>query len=134
MNDTKQISVLKFALSAVAAVIALNILMRIVFKLNGGSLNVAIGAGVASLIAYWFSQAVGRAPTSQERASFLWLYGGILAFLFISVTLLATVLLATVSKAPTVSGWFIVLIYYLPYPAFAAMLFSEKHFARLLPK
>jgi drug/metabolite transporter (DMT)-like permease len=129
MNDTKQLSVLKFALSAVAAVIALNILMRFVFKLNGGPLNVAIGAGVAGLIAYWFSQAVGRAPTPQERSRFLWLYGGILAFLFLSVTLLASL-----SKTPTVPGLFIVLIYYLPYPAFAAMFFSEKHFARLLPK
>ena len=129
MNDIKELSVLKFALGAVAAVIALNILMRLVFKLHGVSLNVAVAAGVAGLAAYWFWQDVGRSPTPQERPRFLWIYGGILGFLFFFMTLLSSL-----KRTPTVPGLFIVLTYYLPYPAFAAMLFSEKHFARFLSK
>jgi hypothetical protein len=130
-KSTKQVSILKFLLGALVAVIASNLIFRIVFKLVGGSLNVAIGVCVAGFVALWFLKSVGRAPTFQERSRFLWLYAGTIAFLSISEAFWASLNATTNINT---FGLVVGLAYYLPYPLFAAMLFSEKHFSRMLPK
>lgn len=130
MNDAmKSVSVMKFALGALAAVLALNIILRIVFKLEGVPVTIGIAIGVAGLVAGWFAKSINRAPTPQERSRFLWLYGGILALLFF-----ALVFIASLKNTPNTAGLFILFLHYLPYPAFAQMFFSEKNFAKYFNK
>ena len=121
----KPVSVMKFVLGALAAVILLNIIFRVALKFEGVPVTIAIAAGVAGLVAAWFAKSTSRSPTHQERSRFLWLYGGILALLFLSL-----VLLASLKNTPNAAGIFILLLHYLPYPAFAQMFFSEKYFTK----
>jgi hypothetical protein len=129
MEDAKPVSVIKFAFGALAAVLALNLLLRVFLKLEGVPVTLGISISVAGLAAWWFAKSVGRAPTQQERSRFLWLYGGSLALLF-----LAVVLLASLKRSPNAAGLFIFFLHYLPYPAFAQMFFSEKYFKKFSPK
>jgi ABC-type iron transport system FetAB permease component len=91
MNEKiKTVSVTKFVLAALVAVLILNYILRIVFKLEGVPVTLGIAGGVAVLVASWFTNSTSRAPTQQERTRFLWLYSGILAFLFFALVFLAS--------------------------------------------
>ena len=128
-DEMKPVSVKKFVLGALVAVLVLNLILRLFIKLEGVPLTIGIAIGVAVLLAIWFSKSIGRAPTPQERSRFLWSYGGILALLF-----LVLVLLASLKNTPSIAGLFILLLHYLPYPAFAQMFFSDKYFAKYFIK
>lgn len=79
MNDTSSVSVAKFVAAGLAAVLVLNILLRVVFKLPAMPVTMGIAAGVAALLSVWFAKSLGRIPTQRERSVFLWCYGGIIA-------------------------------------------------------
>lgn len=130
MNELiKSISVLKFALGALAGVLVLNFILRVLFKFEGVPVTIAIAAAMAALLAGWFAKSAGRSPTPQERSRLLWLYGGMLALLFV-----ALVLLVSLKHTPNLAGLVILFIHYLPYPAFAQMFFSEKYFTKFVKK
>ena len=130
MNEPiKPVSVLKFALGALAGVLVLNFILRILFKLEGVPITIAIAAAMAALLVGWFAKSTGRSPTPQERTRLLWLYGGMLALLFV-----ALVLLVSLKHTPNLAGLVILLIHYLPYPAFAQLFFSEKYYTKLFQK
>jgi len=131
MNEMiKPVSVTKFTLVALIAVLILNFTLRIVFKLEGFPVTLGIAIGVAFLITRWFAKSANRGPTSQERSRFLWLYGGALALLFFALVMF----LVFQKKSPNIGGLFILLFHYLPYPALAQVYFSEKKCTPYLKK
>jgi peptidoglycan biosynthesis protein MviN/MurJ (putative lipid II flippase) len=118
-------------LGAIAAVAVLNFVFRLIVGLGGIPVTIGVSIGVAGLTAWWMARSLGRDPTPQERSQFLWWYGGILALLFLALVLLAS---ASLKKTPSIGGLIILLLHYLPYPVFAQMFLSEKHFSRFRPK
>jgi peptidoglycan biosynthesis protein MviN/MurJ (putative lipid II flippase) len=122
---------MKFVLGAIAAVIVLNFVFRLMVGLGGIPVTIGVSIGVAALTAWWMARSLGREPTPQERSRFLWWYGGILALLFLVLVLWVS---ASLRKAPSIGGIIILLLHYIPYPAFAQMFLSEKHFSRFRPK
>lgn len=128
MSDVQPVSMTKYVLGALGSVLVLNIVLLAWLRLGvPGIIGIAIG--VPGLVAWWFARTVGRTLLPQERKRFLWLYGGTIAAAYV-----ALVLVASMRGAPTITGLFILFLYYLPYPAFAQMLLADKYVARSLKK
>jgi peptidoglycan biosynthesis protein MviN/MurJ (putative lipid II flippase) len=131
MSDSQPASMMKFVLGALAAVAVLNFVFRLMVGLGGIPVSIGVSIGVAGFTAWWIARSLGRDPTPQERRRFLRWYGGILALLFVVLVLLAS---TAAKKTPSIGGLITLLLHYLPYPAFAQMFLSEKHFSRFRPK
>jgi peptidoglycan biosynthesis protein MviN/MurJ (putative lipid II flippase) len=131
MSDPRPASIAKFVLGAVAAVIVLNFVFRLMVGLGGIPVTIGVSIGVAALTAWWMARSLGREPAPQERSRFLRWYGGVLALLFLALVLWASV---SVGKTPGIGALVILLLHYIPYPVFAQMFLSEKHFSRFRPK
>jgi hypothetical protein len=131
MSDPRPASMTKFVLGAIAAVAVLNFVFRLLVGLGGIPVTIGVSIGVAGLTAWWMARSLERDPTAQERSRFLWWYGGILALLFLALVLLASV---SLKKTPSMDALIILLLHYLPYPVFAQMFLSEKHFSRFRPR
>jgi hypothetical protein len=129
MDEGTPVSVARFVAGALATALVLNLVLDTLFGFSGVPVTMGVAFFAAGLAAWWFARSVRRAPTRQERGRFLWSYGGIVALPFIAIAFLA------VSRgAASVPGLFILFLYYIPYPAFAQMFFSEKYFAMALKK
>lgn len=119
------VPVARLALTGVAAAIVLNLLLRSFVKLGGLLTTLLIAATVAAAMALWFAGRQRRAPLPSERRRLVWLYGGVLALLYLG--LLAMMAL---KDAPSPMGLLIFGLHYLCYPLFAQLLFSERFFAK----
>lgn len=108
------------ALSGVAAVIVLNLLLRTFVKLGGVLTTVLIAATVASAMGLWFAWRHRRAPGQGERRRLLWLYGGILALLYLGL-----LGMMQLKDEPGPMGLLIFGLHYFSYPLFAWLVFAK---------
>jgi hypothetical protein len=129
MDDDRTVSVARFVAAAAAAALMLNLVMGALFGLPGIPVAMGVAFFSAGLAAWWFAKSVGRAPTRRERSRFLWSYAGIVALPFV-----AAMFLAVSRGSASIPGLVILFLYYIPYPAFAQMFFSEKYFTMALKK
>lgn len=120
------VPVARLALSGVAAVVVLNLLLRTLVKLGGLLSTLLIAMVVAGGMTLWFAWRTRRAPLPSERRHLIWLYGGVLALLYLG--LLGLMML---KDEPGPMGLLIFALHYLCYPLFAQLLFSERIFKRL---
>jgi drug/metabolite transporter (DMT)-like permease len=116
-----EVAIARLALSGVAAVIALNLLLRTFVKLGGLLTTLLIAGSVAAAMTLWFAARQRRAPLPSERRRLVWLYGGVLALLYLG--LLA---MMVIKDDPSPMGLLIFVVHYLCYPLFAQLLFSER--------
>jgi len=113
----------RLALSGVAAVILLNLLLRTFVRLGGLLTTLLIAASVAAAMALWFAARQRRAPLPSERRHLVWLYGGVLALLYLGL-----LGLMAIKDAPSPMGMLLLALHYLCYPLFAQLLFSARIF------
>lgn len=119
------VPVARLALSGVAAVIVLNLLLRTFVKLGGLLSTLLIAMVVAGGMALWFTWRNSRAPLPSERRHLVWLYGGVLALLYLGL-----LGLMTLKDDPSPMALLILALHYLCYPLFARLVFSERVFAK----
>lgn len=131
MNHAKTPRPFLVALSAALLVLILNIVLRLVLKLEGMPVTIGIAFGVGGLVALWFLKKVERAPTSEERNRFLWSYA---ALVVIPYLLLFAIGAARRDGGVNGAALFILALHSLAYPAAAQFFLSEKRFNALLAK
>jgi drug/metabolite transporter (DMT)-like permease len=119
------VPITRLALSGVAAVIALNLLLRTLSKLGGVLTTLVIAAAVAGGMALWFAGQHRRAPMPDERLRLLGVYGGVLALLYLG--LLA---LMAFKDDPSPMGLVIFGLHYFCYPLFAWLAFAGRFAGR----
>src|SRR3990167_4950631 len=124
MPSPVAVPVARLALAGVAAVIVLNLLLRTFVRLGGLLTTLLIAATVAAAMALWFAARQRRAPLPSERRHLVWLYGGILALLYLG--LLAMMAL---KDDPSPMGLLIFGLHYFCYPLMA-WLFLAKGFGK----
>ncbi|MCY1209825.1 hypothetical protein D9M68_407830 [compost metagenome] len=116
---------LRYAVGGVALAIVLNLLLRSFVKIGGIFATLLIAAATAALLALAFRFIQRRAPQSGERWRIVLGYGGLLGLLYLG--LLA---MMTLQDTPSPMGVLLFLVHYLCYPLMAAVLLSERVFAR----
>ena len=129
MSTNKPVRPLLIAICAALLVLVLNVVLRLVLKLDGMPASIGIAFGVGGLVAFWFASARKRAPTSQERFRILWWYAGL-----ISVPMLLLFLAGAASKGFNPYALFILSLHLLAYPAAAQFFLSEKRMQSFLTK
>lgn len=112
--SNQRVPVARLALSGVAAVIVLNLLLRTFSKLGGVLTTLLIATAVAGGMALWFFAQQRRPPLLGERLRLLGVYGGVLALLYLG--LLA---LMAVKDDPSPMGLLIFGLHYFCYPLLA---------------
>ncbi|MFC5696528.1 hypothetical protein ACFPU0_13280 [Pseudomonas sp. GCM10022186] len=117
---------MRYAVGGVALAIVLNLVFRSFVKLGGIFATLLIAATTAALLALAFRLIQRRAPQPGERWRIVLGYGGLLGLLYLG--LLA---MMTLQDTPSPMGVVLFLLHYLCYPALAALLLSERVFARL---
>jgi len=123
-SHVQHVSMTRLALSGVGAVIVLNLLLRTFVKLGGPLTTLLIAGVVAGGIALWFQLQHQRRPTPSERRHLLFVYGGILALLY-----LALLALMAWKDDPSPMGLLIFALHYFCYPLLA-WLFLAKGFGK----
>ncbi len=113
--------VVLIALCAAFLVLGLNVLLRLVLKLQGMYVTIGIALGAAAFAMAWFLKVVGRAPTPQERGRYLWIYTALIV-----VPWLGLFFLGTASRG--FNGWALLTLalHALAYPAAAQMFLTQK--------
>ncbi|HEY0825970.1 MAG TPA: hypothetical protein VGD76_19440 [Ramlibacter sp.] len=111
------------AFCAALFVLGLNVLLRVVLKLQGMYVTLGIAFGTAALVMAWFLRVVGRAPTTRERNRFLWIYTALVVVPWLGV------FLATMASRGF-NGWALMLLalHAIAYPAAAQMFLTQKKF------
>jgi drug/metabolite transporter (DMT)-like permease len=108
------------ALSGVAAAIALNLLLRTFVKLGGVASTLVVAIAVAGGMYLWFAWRNRRPPQRGERRRLLWLYGGILALLYLGL-----LGLMWLKDEPGPMGLLIFGLHYFCYPLLAWLFFTK---------
>lgn len=116
----------RYAIIGVVAAVLLNLLLRSFVKLGGVLATLVIAASVAAIMALLFAWQQRRPPTRGERRRLVWLYGGMLALLYVGL-----LTMMTLQDQPSPMGVVIFALHYLSYPLLAQMLFSERIFKRM---
>lgn len=116
MHEPKptDVAVSRLALSGVAAVIVLNLLMRSLVHLGGVITTLLIASAVGFGMARWFAWRQQRPPSSSERLRLLGVYGGILALLYLGL-----LGLMVLKDEPGPMGLLLFGLHYFCYPLFA---------------
>ena len=110
------------ALGAALLVLVLNIVLRIMVKLEGMPVTIGIAFGVGGLVAMWFLKVVKRPPTPQERTTFLWLYSALIILPYLGMFALGSATRGVFNG----SALLVLALHSLAYPAAAQMFLSEK--------
>ncbi|MNE66131.1 hypothetical protein D3C80_1616640 [compost metagenome] len=116
---------LRYAVGGVALAVVLNLLLRSFVKVGGIFATLLIAAATAALLALAFRVIQHRAPQPGERWRIVFAYGGLLGLLYLG--LLA---MMTLQDTPSPMGVLLFLVHYLCYPVLAALLLSERMFAK----
>jgi hypothetical protein len=119
-TPTSSAPVSRLALGGVAAVIALNLLLRSFVHLGGVLTTLLIATAVAGGMALWFFAQHRRAATPSERRRLLGIYAGVLALLYI-----ALLALMTFKDQPSPMGLVIFGLHYFCYPLLAWLVFAR---------
>lgn len=120
------VAMTRYAIIGVVAAVVLNLLLRSFVKLGGVLATLVIAASVAAIMALLFAWQQRRPPTRGERRRLVWLYGGMLALLYVGL-----LTMMTLQDEPSPMGVVIFALHYLSYPLLAQMLFSERIFKRM---
>ncbi|MFZ6047768.1 hypothetical protein ACFW0H_16800 [Pseudomonas sp. CR3202] len=117
---------MRYAIGGVVLATILNVLLRSFVKFGGILATLLIAAATAALLALAFRLIQRRAPAPGERWRIVLAYGGLLGLLYLG--LLA---MMTLQDTPSPMGVLLFLVHYLCYPVLAAVLLSERFFAKL---
>lgn len=107
-------------------VLLLNVVLRMVLKLQGVSVTVGIAFCVGALALTWFLKVVKRPPTASERARFLWTYG-----LLVVGPYLALYAWGSAARGFSLSAFLVLALHALAYLAGPQMFLSDKRFKAL---
>jgi hypothetical protein len=110
-----------------AAVLTLNLVLRLVLKLEGMPVTIGISILVGGLFGLWFGRAARRPPSLQERRQLLWWYGGLIA-----VPPLALYAIGSASRGMNYYALLILSMHVLAYPAALQVWLSEKRMTAFL--
>ena len=117
------------AFCAALLVLVLNVLLRLMLKLQGMPVTMGIAFSVGGLVWMWFLKYVKRSPTPQERSSFLWAFSALIV-----IPYLALFMLGSVSRGFNGAALIILALHSLAYPAAAQVFLSENRFNGVLAK
>ena len=124
--ESRRARVVLVAFLAALLVGVLNIVLRLVLKLEGTFLTfgIALAAGATALA--WFLKVLRRAPTPRERITFVGVYSGLVvlpfAALYVSVA---------ASRGFPLPGMLMFLMHAIAYPAVAQMMLAPRRFNAL---
>ena len=129
MNGSAPLALRYYAGGAVLAVVALNLLVRALFKLGGVSATLLVATLVALGVSLIFARREKRLPTLTERWRLVGLYGLILGLLYLG--LFGLMLLKDV---PGHMGQLLFVLHALSYPTLLALCFTPKLIRHWLPQ
>lgn len=118
-----------YAGGAVLAVMALNLLVRALFKLGGVSATLLVATLVALGVSLIFARREKRLPTLTERWRLVGLYGLILGLLYLG--LFGLMLL---KDEPGHMGQLLFVLHALSYPTLLALCFTPRLIRHWLPQ
>lgn len=128
MSGSAPLALRYYAGGAVLAVMALNLLMRALFKLGGVSATLLVATLVALGVSLVFARREKRLPTLTERWRLVGLYGLILGLLYLG--LFGLMLL---KDEPGHMGQLLFVLHALSYPTLLALCFTPKLIRHWLP-
>ena len=129
MSGSAPLALRYYAGGAVLAVVALNLLVRALFKLGGVSATLLVATLVALGVSLIFARREKRLPTLTERWRLVGLYGLILGLLYLG--LFGLMLL---KDEPGHMGQLLFVLHALSYPTLLALCFTPKLIRHWLPQ
>ena len=129
MNGSAPLALRYYAGGAVLAVVALNLLVRALFKLGGVSATLLVATLVALGVSLIFARREKRLPTLTERWRLVGLYGLILGLLYLG--LFGLMLL---KDEPGHMGQLLFVLHALSYPTLLALCFTPRLIRHWLPQ
>jgi len=117
------------AVTCIALFFLANYLFRYLIGFTGLIASLVIAALIAVYMSFSVARTLERLPMAGERSRALWLYGGFLGALFLAFG--AWMFLDGGMDAVTLATLF---LHYLPYPALAHVLMSDKAVSVFLKK
>lgn len=129
MSGSAPLALRYYAGGAVLAVMALNLLVRALFKLGGVSATLLVATLVALGVSLVFARREKRLPTLTERWRLVGLYGLILGLLYLG--LFGLMLL---KDEPGHMGQLLFVLHALSYPTLLALCFTPKLIRHWLPQ
>ena len=109
------------AVTCIALFFLANYLFRYLIGFTGLVASLVIAALIAVYMSFSVARTLERLPMAEERSRALWIYGGFLGALFLAFG--AWMFLDVGMDAVTLATLF---LHYLPYPALAYVLLSDK--------
>ena len=129
MSGSAPLALRYYAGGAVLAVMALNLLVRALFKLGGVSATLLVATLVALGVSLIFARREKRLPTLTERWRLVGLYGLILGLLYFG--LFGLMLL---KDEPGHMGQLLFVLHALSYPTLLALCFTPRLIRHWLPQ
>jgi len=129
MSGSAPLALRYYAGGAVVAVMALNLLVRALFKLGGVSATLLVATLVALGVSLIFARREKRLPTLTERWRLVGLYGLILGLLYLG--LFGLMLL---KDEPGHMGQLLFVLHALSYPTLLALCFTPRLIRHWLPQ
>ena len=129
MSGSAPLALRYYAGGAVLAVVALNLLVRALFKLGGVSATLLVATLVALGVSLIFARREKRLPTLTERWRLVGIYGLILGLLYLG--LFGLMLL---KDEPGHMGQLLFVLHALSYPTLLALCFTPKLIRHWLPQ
>ncbi len=129
MSGSAPLALRYYAGGAVLAVMALNLLVRALFKLGGVSATLLVATLVALGVSLVFARREKRLPTLTERWRLVGLYGLILGLLYLG--LFGLMLL---KDEPGHMGQLLFVLHALSYPTLLALCFTPRLIRHWLPQ
>lgn len=114
------------AFGAAFLVLVLNIVLRLMLKVEGMPVTMGIAFGVGGLVMTWFLFRLKRAPLPRERSRFLWTYSALIA-----LPCLGLYLVAAATHGDNIFMLLIVALHAVAYPAAAQFFLSDKRFGAM---
>ena len=128
MSGSAPLALRYYAGGAVLAVVALNLLVRALFKLGGVSATLLVATLVALGISLIFARREKRLPTLTERWRLVGLYGLILGLLYLGLFGLMML-----KDEPGHMGQLLFVLHALSYPTLLALCFTPRLIRHWLP-
>ena len=129
MSGSAPLALRYYAGGAVVTVMALNLLVRALFKLGGVSATLLVAPLVALGVSLIFARRENRLPTLTERWRLVGLYGLILGLLYLG--LFGLMLL---KDEPGHMGQLLFVLHALSYPTLLALCFTPRLIRHWLPQ
>ena len=129
MSGSAPLALRYYAGGAVGAVMALNLLVRALFKLGGVSATLVVATLVALGVSLVFARREKRLPTLAERWRLIGLYGLVLGLLWLG--LFGLMLL---KDEPGHMGQLLFVLHALSYPTLLALCFTPRLIRHWLPQ